>query len=161
MVNGLPLGGKRITARWQTNYRSVVNELPLGNHTTTRWYAGYHSVVRTLPLGGTHATIRWYSCHLSVFDIRTLEIREFSFFAGYRNDSLSQLSEVINCLEGCTLVTGYTEAKRTCARCVMQGITCLEGTTFYNWRYCLPGRDYFLSLIRAHPLASLVYVPGF
>ena len=35
------------------DYRSVVNELPLGNHTTTRWYARYRSMVLTLPLGGT------------------------------------------------------------------------------------------------------------
>ena len=53
------------------DYRSVVIELPLGNHTTT----------------GTHATARWYSPHLSVFNFWILESREFSFFAGYRNDS--------------------------------------------------------------------------
>ena len=69
------------------DYRSVVIELPLGNHTTTRWYTRYHSMVFTLPFGGTHATARWYSPHLSVFNFWILESREFSFFAGYRNDS--------------------------------------------------------------------------
>jgi|GEM_PF-3340563 hypothetical protein len=41
------------------DYRSVVIELPLGNHTTTRWYSRYHSVVRTLPLGGTRLISRF------------------------------------------------------------------------------------------------------
>ena len=37
---------------------------------------------------------------------------------------------MINCLEGSTLVTGYTGAKRTCVRWKALRETCLEVTTF-------------------------------